>query len=86
MLDLYSICFNEIIGINYCKYITDHDIVFGHVLTFFIFIIIIIIILNNGETDAIGFVGSYTPTNMAEAHIKASKTLLSNNEADCIRG
>ena len=84
MLDLYSICFNEIIGINYCKYITDHDIVFGHVLTFFI--IIIIIILNNGETDAIGFVGSYTPTNMVEAHIKASKTLLSNNEADYIRG
>ena len=80
MLDLYSICFNEIIGINYCKYLIDHDIVFGHVLTFFI------IIINNGETDAIGFVGSYTPTNMAEAHIKASKTLLSNNEADCIRG
>ena len=74
MPSLYSIRFNEIIGINYCKYLIDHDIVFGHVLTFFIFIIIvIIIILNNGETGAIGFVGSYIPTNMVEAHIKASK-------------
>ena len=73
MLSLYSIRFNEIIGINYCKYLIDHDIVFGHVLMLFIYLLLLLFKKKNGETNAIGFVGSYIPTNMVEAHIKASK-------------
>ena len=73
MPSLYSIRFNEIIEINYCKYLIDHDIVFGHVLMLFIYYYYYYLKKNNGETNAIGFVGSYIPTNMVEAHIKASK-------------
>ena len=42
MLSLYSIRFNEIIGINYCKYLIDHDMVFGHVLMLFIYLLLLL--------------------------------------------
>ena len=57
MPSLYSIRFNEIIGINYCKYLIDHDIVFGHVLMLFIYYYYYYLKKNNGETNAIGLIG-----------------------------